>query len=75
VFAVCEKAAGDLPVLNLQYPVYATQWHPEKNAFEWPTFLHIPHSPDAIEVSQEVANFFISEARRNTHAAVRAGRC
>eukprot|EP00775_Hariotina_reticulata_P013441 gene13441-13567_t len=53
-----------------QYPVYATQWHPEKNAYEWPTFLHIPHSPDAIEVTQEVANFFISEARRNAHAAV-----
>jgi gamma-glutamyl hydrolase len=58
--------------LLLQYPITATQWHPEKNAFEWVTYLHIPHSPDAIEVTQEVANFFVSEARKNTHAAVRA---
>jgi hypothetical protein len=36
------------------------------------TYLHIPHSPDAVEVTQEVANFFVSEARKNTHAAVRA---
>lgn len=54
-----------------QYPITATQWHPEKNAFEWPSFLHIPHSPDAVEVGQEVANFFVGEARRNAHAAVR----
>ena len=52
------------------YPITATQWHPEKNAFEWARFLHIPHSPDAVEMSQEVANFFISEARKNKHAAV-----
>eukprot|EP00882_Tetradesmus_deserticola_P012072 GHRQ01012787.1.p1 GENE.GHRQ01012787.1~~GHRQ01012787.1.p1 ORF type:complete len:335 (+),score=143.27 GHRQ01012787.1:127-1131(+) len=53
-----------------RYPITATQWHPEKNAFEWVTSLHIPHSTDAIEVTQEVANFFVSEARKNTHAAV-----
>lgn len=102
------------------------QWHPEKNAFEWTTSLHIPHSPDAVRhsrttrhvpcvragpvpsvgwvwehdvwarsslrnsdgvsharscqsaprcgatraqvrMSQEVANFFINEARANAH--------
>lgn len=32
--------------------------------------MHIPHSPDAIEVTQEVANYFVSEARKNAHAAV-----
>jgi hypothetical protein len=55
----------------VQYPVYATQWHPEKNAFEWASFLRIPHSPEGIEVTQEMANFFVSEARRSNHAAVR----
>jgi gamma-glutamyl hydrolase len=50
--------------------VYATQWHPEKNAFEWASFLRIPHSPEGIEVTQEMANFFVSEARRSNHAAV-----
>ena len=55
------------------YPVTATQWHPEKNAFEWARFLHIPHAPDAVEMSQEVANFFVGEARKNRHAAVSVG--
>ncbi len=50
-----------------EYPIYATQWHPEKNAFEWTPDLDIPHHPDAIEVSQEVANFFVGAARRNNH--------
>ncbi|KAI7836202.1 hypothetical protein COHA_009927 [Chlorella ohadii] len=51
-----------------KYPISATQWHPEKNAFEWTPDKDIPHHPDAIEVTQEVANFFVSEARRNFHA-------
>lgn len=52
-----------------QYPITAVQWHPEKNAFEWSPELHIPHSPDAVRMCQEIANFFVSEARRNLHAA------
>lgn len=51
-----------------QYPIYGTQWHPEKNAFEWTPDKDIPHHPDAIEITQEVANFFVSEARRNFQA-------
>ncbi|MBA0603831.1 hypothetical protein Gorai_001931, partial [Gossypium raimondii] len=46
------------------YPVTAFQWHPEKNAFESGLSM-IPHSDDAIEVTQHVANFFIREARRS----------
>jgi hypothetical protein len=62
-----------LPPGPPQYPVYATQWHPEKNAFEWASFLRIPHSPEGIEVTQEMANFFVSEARKSQHALVREG--
>ncbi|EFJ53180.1 hypothetical protein VOLCADRAFT_102798 [Volvox carteri f. nagariensis] len=51
------------------YPFTATQWHPEKNAYEWTPHLHIPHTTDAIRMSQEVANFFVAEARRNLHMA------
>lgn len=50
------------------YPVTATQWHPEKNAFEWPAGLHIPHTPEAVEVTHAVGNFLVSEARRNKHS-------
>ncbi|GLT72424.1 hypothetical protein SLA2020_443610 [Shorea laevis] len=46
------------------YPVTAFQWHPEKNAFEWGLSM-IPHSEDAIQVTQHVANFFISEVRKS----------
>lgn len=52
-----------------KYPITATQWHPEKNAFEWSMTIHIPHSPEAIRMTQEVANFFVSEARKNMHRA------
>ncbi|GFR43452.1 hypothetical protein Agub_g4535 [Astrephomene gubernaculifera] len=51
------------------YPFTATQWHPEKNAYEWTPHLHIPHDTDAIRMSQEVANYFVAEARRNLHKA------
>ncbi|KAL3508786.1 hypothetical protein ACH5RR_028187 [Cinchona calisaya] len=46
------------------YPVTAFQWHPEKNAFEWGLSM-IPHSEDAIQVTQYVANFFVGEARKS----------
>lgn len=44
-----------------------TQWHPEKNAFEWNPKEAIPHSAHAVSVMQWVANFFMSEARKNDH--------
>lgn len=46
------------------YPITTFQWHPEKNAFEW-GYSMIPHSEDAVQVTQNVANFFISEARKS----------
>ncbi|OMO92529.1 Peptidase C26 [Corchorus olitorius] len=46
------------------YPVTAFQWHPEKNAFEWGSAM-IPHSEDAIQVTQHVANYLIREARKS----------
>ncbi|XP_019122532.2 gamma-glutamyl hydrolase [Larimichthys crocea] len=48
------------------YPIYGTQWHPEKNAFEW-TRPYIPHSPSAIKTTFYMADFFVSEARKNFH--------
>ncbi|XP_017269574.1 gamma-glutamyl hydrolase [Kryptolebias marmoratus] len=48
------------------YPIYGTQWHPEKNAFEW-SRSYIPHSPAAVKTTFYVAEFFVGEARRNFH--------
>ncbi|CAI5472388.1 unnamed protein product, partial [Closterium sp. Yama58-4] len=53
-------------VQGKRYPFYGTQWHPEKNAYEW-GLDHIPHGAHAIAVGQAAANFFVNEVRRNTH--------
>ena len=49
-----------------KYPVYGTQYHPEKIPFEWVVEKEpIPHSFDAVVASQYFANFFVSEARKS----------
>ncbi|KAM4718690.1 gamma-glutamyl hydrolase isoform 2-T2 [Anableps anableps] len=48
------------------YPVYGTQWHPEKNAFEW-SRPYVPHSPSAVRTTFYMSEFFVSEARKNFH--------
>ena len=54
-----------------RYPVYGTQFHPEKNNFEWGVINGhpnaIPHGADATAVSQYMANFVVGEARRSPH--------
>eukprot|EP01060_Flectonema_neradi_P033267 TRINITY_DN5534_c0_g1_i1.p1 TRINITY_DN5534_c0_g1~~TRINITY_DN5534_c0_g1_i1.p1 ORF type:complete len:317 (+),score=58.22 TRINITY_DN5534_c0_g1_i1:148-1098(+) len=57
-------------------PIYGSQWHPEKNNFEWGVSKSDPslpleainHSPEAVKASQAMADFFIAEAKRNSHA-------
>lgn len=52
------------------YPFYGTQWHPEKNNWEWSqnaSYSNIPHSPNAVLASEATARFFVSEARRSSH--------
>eukprot|EP00899_Mesostigma_viride_P013063 jgi/Mesvir1/21758/Mv04163-RA.1 len=48
------------------FPFSATQWHPEKNAFEW-IWSTTPHSRDAVEITQGVANFIADESRKCPH--------
>ncbi len=52
------------------YPFYGTQWHPEKNNWEWSqnaSYSNIPHSPNAVLASLATARFFVNEARRSGH--------
>ncbi|KAI5411588.1 gamma-glutamyl hydrolase 2 [Lathyrus oleraceus] len=56
-------------VRSRKYPVTGFQWHPEKNAFEWGS-AKIPHTEDAIRVTQHVANFLVSEARKSLNRPV-----
>ncbi|XP_014521529.1 gamma-glutamyl hydrolase 1 [Vigna radiata var. radiata] len=51
-------------VSSRNYPVTGFQWHPEKNAFEWGS-PRIPHTEDAIQITQHAANFLVSEARKS----------
>mmetsp|Transcript_1556 Transcript_1556/g.2226 ORF Transcript_1556/g.2226 Transcript_1556/m.2226 type:complete len:380 (+) Transcript_1556:30-1169(+) len=60
-----EKYVSTIEAWN--YPIYATQWHPEKNNFEWTSDLEIPHGEDGVMLSQTMANFFVSEARKSNH--------
>ncbi|XP_068199648.1 gamma-glutamyl hydrolase-like [Antennarius striatus] len=48
------------------YPIYGTIWHPEKNAFEW-NRAHTVHTPAAVRTTFYMAQFFVSEARKNSH--------
>ncbi|PNF43259.1 Gamma-glutamyl hydrolase [Cryptotermes secundus] len=50
-----------------QYPIYGVQFHPEKNAYEWKRTNNNPHTANAILVQQYFANFFVNEARKNSH--------
>jgi gamma-glutamyl hydrolase len=49
------------------YPIFGVQWHPEKNGFEWKVNTTIPHTKDAVDVMQYMANFLTDQARQNTN--------
>ena len=48
-----------------QYPITATQWHPERPSFEWKQGMNLPHSSDAVLANAYIGQFFITDARRN----------
>jgi len=51
-----------------QYPIYATQFHPEKPIFEWNEGEVIPHTGNAVAANIYLSTFLVGEARKNTHA-------
>ena len=55
-------------------PVWATQWHPEKNIFEqarapgaWYPYEAISHTRAAVAIAQYMATFFVDQCRNSTH--------
>jgi len=51
------------------YPIWGSQYHPEKNAYEWTRkYPDIPHFKDAIHVSAHQAEFFVEETRKNLNS-------
>ncbi|KAK9917047.1 hypothetical protein WJX75_000290 [Coccomyxa subellipsoidea] len=71
VLSLSTDPEGEVYISTMEskkYPYTATQWHPEKNAFEWGDKLHIPHSKGAIDVTYAVSSFFVDQARGSFHA-------
>lgn len=83
------SVVSDCSLSGKTLPIYATQWHPEKNSFEFtpkevqidphltaasmPQLTltlaqNIPHSQNAVLVTQAMSNFFVSEARKSNHS-------
>jgi gamma-glutamyl hydrolase len=54
-------------VEGYKYPVYGTQFHPEKVGYDRDELDDIPQNLVAIRFSQSLGNFFIQEARMNDH--------
>ncbi|XP_032242686.1 gamma-glutamyl hydrolase [Nematostella vectensis] len=50
-----------------KYPFYGSQWHPEKNQFEWTHHEDIHHSYQAVRAAQALADFFVNQARMSRH--------
>ena len=49
------------------YPFFSTQWHPEKNSFEWNPVRNMSHIAKAIETTQYMSNLFVNKARLSQH--------
>ena len=51
---------------HLEYPIYGTQWHPEKPAYEWREWggsraAGIPHTPEAIALEHHTTGVFVGD--------------
>jgi gamma-glutamyl hydrolase len=47
------------------WPLYATQWHPEKAPWEWNPAWRIERNDLAIQLSNYFGRYFVSECKRN----------
>jgi len=56
-------------VEHRRLPIYGTQWHPEKPAYEWRDGLSgIPRGKDAIDANHHLMRVFAEHARRNNQS-------
>ncbi|KAJ2944338.1 hypothetical protein O0L34_g18340 [Tuta absoluta] len=55
-------------VEHRRYPIFGTQFHPEKTIFEWTNHLDIAHSAEAVKASRYFLDFFVNECRKNFHS-------
>ncbi|KYQ88154.1 peptidase C26 family protein [Tieghemostelium lacteum] len=50
------------------YPIFGTQFHPEKPIFEWWDEEVMNHSFESILANQYFSNFFVNQCRKSTHS-------
>lgn len=50
-----------------KYPIYAVQFHPEKNAYRFSPITGVDHSKEGIEIMQKMSTFFVEECRKSKH--------
>ncbi len=51
---------------HAHYPIFASQFHPERPAFEWdPAVMATPHTVEAVIVGQAIGNSFVEQARQS----------
>jgi len=55
---------------SFNFPIYATQFHPERNQFEWSENEELIHSFNASITMQYLANYFVNETRKSNHIFV-----
>ncbi|CAG9315880.1 unnamed protein product [Blepharisma stoltei] len=70
VLSVMHDKSGNPFVAMIEakdYPIYGTQFHPEKNIYEWSPASPQPHDFYSVKASTYLSNFFVSEARRNNN--------
>ena len=48
-------------------PIFGTQFHPEKDTYEWSTNESIPHQRNGIRFQQYFANLLVNQSRLNNH--------
>jgi len=62
----CEKPIVTMLKTKL-FPMYLLQIHPERTTNEWFDSCVIPHTNEAMLLAEEMANYFIEDARKNSH--------
>jgi gamma-glutamyl hydrolase len=50
-----------------ELPIYASQFHPEVQIFEWNTDVKSNHSPETVLFSQHLGRFIVGEIRKNNN--------
>ena len=69
ITSISKSKGGDLFVSTLEakdYPIFAVQFHPEKNLYEWK--ISADRTADGARIAQILSNKFVAYARKNNNS-------